>query len=172
MEADALAKRARRLTRRPLWEPEPHDAVDLSREGVERILPHRDPFLLVDHVSAFDFARGLVRTSHTIDPSDPVLAGHFPGSPVYPGVLIIEALGQTAICILGLRAQRTPEGAPLDVRVTRVHHAVFLSAVLPGDHLVMTAELLEEDTLTALVAAQAMRGAQICAACVMEVYLA
>ena len=70
----------------------------LDRAGVEAIIPHRDPFLLVDEVSELEpgvRARG----SYRVDPDAWYLRGHFPGNPIMPGVLQVEALAQLgAVC--------------------------------------------------------------------------
>lgn len=72
--------------------------LPLDRHGIQQIIPHRDPFLLVDEVSELEpgvRARGLYR----VDPAAWYLAGHFPGNPIMPGVLQVEALAQLgAIC--------------------------------------------------------------------------
>ncbi|MEW6724635.1 MAG: 3-hydroxyacyl-ACP dehydratase FabZ [Bacillota bacterium] len=71
-----------------------------DRDWIMGVLPHRPPFLLLDRVTELE--PGVAATAeYLVRPDDSVLAGHFPGHPVFPGVLIIEALAQTgAVAIL------------------------------------------------------------------------
>jgi 3-hydroxyacyl-[acyl-carrier-protein] dehydratase len=75
-------------------------ALPLGRAEIEQILPHRDPFLLVDEVVELTPGVGAVAHKH-VRPGEWYLAGHFPGRPVMPGVLVVEALAQTgAVAVL------------------------------------------------------------------------
>ena len=160
-ELTALVRRARR---RPLWEPDAtSQRLGHGRREIEKLLPHRDPFLFVDAVTDVD--GDAIRGTRRIDPADPVFAGHFPGDPLYPGVLQGETMAQFALCLIRLRGLGTA-----DVRVTKIHHAAFLAAVRPGDELTVLARLLHVDDYTATCAGQLLRGDEICALAVMEVY--
>jgi len=87
-----------------------------DRTLIESILPHRDPFLFVDKVIAFSAAETLT-AELLLAPERPFFRGHFPGRPVMPGVLIIEALAQTSGLLLGLtwrqQGRETQENGPL-----------------------------------------------------------
>jgi hypothetical protein len=76
--------------RRPLWD---HSTttwpVNMNRLEIKRLIPHRDPFLLVDTISAIDFDQRALEGKRRISPEDPVFAGHFPGWPIYPGMLLL-----------------------------------------------------------------------------------
>jgi 3-hydroxyacyl-[acyl-carrier-protein] dehydratase len=105
-------------------------AAPLDREGIRAIIPHREPFLLLDAVTELEpgvRARG----SYLVKPDDWYLAGHFPGNPIMPGVLMIEALAQAgAVGVLSHKdfLGRVPLFAGIDnVRFRRV--------VRPGDVL-------------------------------------
>ena len=81
---------------------EPSEANPLARPGVlltageiERLIPHRWPFLLVDRVVEEDRSRGYIRAEKAVSASEWYFAGHFPTLPVMPGVLQVEALAQT-----------------------------------------------------------------------------
>ena len=79
--------------------------LDFDRELLRELLPHRPPMALIDR--ALELRRGTrptLRAERTVDPGDPVLAGHFPGRPIWPGVLTIEGLAQTAQLLVGLEA--------------------------------------------------------------------
>jgi 3-hydroxyacyl-[acyl-carrier-protein] dehydratase len=77
-----------------------------GREAIEAILPHREPFLLIDEVLELRPGEGAVARKH-VRPNEWYLAGHFPGRPVMPGVLIVEALAQTgAVAVLSQEENR------------------------------------------------------------------
>jgi 3-hydroxyacyl-[acyl-carrier-protein] dehydratase len=65
---------------------------------VRRIMPHGYPFQMFDRVQEFDHERGYVAAIKNVAQNDPFIQGHFPGNPIFPGVLLIEALAQTAGC--------------------------------------------------------------------------
>jgi 3-hydroxyacyl-[acyl-carrier-protein] dehydratase len=110
--------------------------ISLGRAEIEQILPHRDPFLLIDEVVELEpGARAVARKRVRED--EWYLAGHFPGRPIMPGVLIVEAMAQTgAVAVL---ADDTNRGRLAlfagidDVRFKRI--------VEPGDELELICEL-------------------------------
>jgi 3-hydroxyacyl-[acyl-carrier-protein] dehydratase len=103
-----------------------------------RLLPHRYPFLLVDRVLELDGARA--RTLKNVSINEPFFTGHFPGNPVMPGVLIIEALAQSA-AILALNQIEDP-GSRLFM-LTGIDKVRFRRKVVPGDQLEMEVNLLK-----------------------------
>ena len=71
-------------------------SLQYGREEIKRIIPHRDPFLLVDSLLGLDLTEGeeTVFGSRYISGQDPVFTGHFPDFPIYPGTLQLEMAGQ------------------------------------------------------------------------------
>lgn len=116
-------------------------AVKLPVE-VDRImamLPHRYPFLLVDRVIAFEAHKRLTAIKN-VTINEPFFQGHFPGHPVMPGVLIIEALAQAS----GVLTQLSDGGPSVDKPVyylVKVDKARFSRIVVPGDQLELHVEL-------------------------------
>ena len=173
MDLDKLLRRARR---RPLFTPGPTTvAVSLGREQIERMLPHRDPLLLVDRISQVDLPEESMIAHRRIDPADPVLRGHFPGDPIYPGALLVEAMGQASLCLYHLlqagRTHVTEADTPRPVRLVKIHQALFQGAARPGDELRLVCKQLESDSFTVTCGAQAIRGEEICAVALMDVFL-
>ena len=112
--------------------------VPFGREQIEQILPHRDPFLLIDEVIELDPGKRVVAT-RAVRAEDPWFPGHFPGRPVMPGVLIVEAMAQTgAIAVLFDEANRGKIAFFAGIDDCR-----FKRIVEPGDTLTLTCEIAE-----------------------------
>jgi 3-hydroxymyristoyl/3-hydroxydecanoyl-(acyl carrier protein) dehydratase len=164
-----LTDLVQRCRRGPLHRGGPSaEPVHCRGAGLHRLLPHREPFLLIDEVTAVDRDARTIAGSRHVRGEDPVLAGHFPGDPVYPGVLLVEAMGQLGLCLAHFLAEAG--AAPPGVRVVRILHAVFLEPVRPGDRLTLFAALIDDDGLTTSAAGQVCKGETLCALAVQEVY--
>jgi 3-hydroxyacyl-[acyl-carrier-protein] dehydratase len=102
----------------------------LDRAQIEAILPHRDPFLLLDRVIELEPGEYAVAEKDILA-SDDVFRGHFPGHPVFPGVLQLEALAQTgAVAVLS-----KPEARGKIIVFARADDVKFRRTVVPGDIL-------------------------------------
>ncbi|PWU11189.1 MAG: 3-hydroxyacyl-[acyl-carrier-protein] dehydratase FabZ [Terriglobia bacterium] len=169
MLLEGLEKLIRAGVRRPLWgDVDPGCLVDLDRDAIGAMIPHRDPFLLIDGISAIDVGNGRIRGRRVLSPDDPLFGGHFPGRPIYPGVLQVETIGQLGLCLLESKAPARAE----DARAVRIHHAVFLREVRPGASLDVVAILLRSDEYGAVCAGQILEGDAICAFGILEVFFA
>ncbi len=163
----------KRLRRTPLL-PVGHGEPVVGPSDVARMLSHRPPMLLLDAVLAVDPKGGRLRARRTLDALDPIFAGHFPECPVYPGVLLIEAMAQAALAALPfIRSGNAslPEGyLPPAARFTRVRDAAFLAPVTAGDVIEVHAEAID-DGLVVRALGQVYRGDVLCAYAVSEAYL-
>lgn len=107
-------------------------------EAIQRILPHRYPFLLVDRIIEFEMDRRAVGIKN-VSLNEPFFKGHFPGKPVMPGVLILEALAQAGGVLL-LNGNDNP-GDKL-VYFMSMNNVKFRKTVGPGDQLVLDVEMV------------------------------
>jgi 3-hydroxyacyl-[acyl-carrier-protein] dehydratase len=110
--------------------------ASLTRNEIEAILPHRDPFLFLDEV--VDLAPGeRVVARKRVRPDEWYFSGHFPGRPIMPGVLIVEAMAQAgAVAVLSEKANRGKLALFAGIDGVR-----FKRVVEPGDELELSCEL-------------------------------
>jgi len=113
----------------------------LDYREIIRRLPHRYPFLLVDRVDELVDGERIVAVKN-VTANEPFFAGHFPGHPIMPGVLICEALVQAG----GLLASCSKDGLPADhaVVLAGLEHVRFRRPVVPGDSLRLEVELIHK----------------------------
>jgi len=102
---------------------------------IKKIIPHRYPFLLVDKIIAMETKKITGIKNVTIN--EPFFQGHFPGRPIMPGVLIIEALAQTA----GVLALEMEENRGKLAFFASIKEAKFRKPVVPGDTLILEVEI-------------------------------
>ncbi len=110
----------------------------LTTQQILEILPHRQPFLLIDTVEELVPGERVVAKKN-VSYNEPYFAGHFPGEPVMPGVLIIEALAQTgAVAILS-----QPEWKGKTAYFAGINKAKFKKKVVPGDTLRLETKIIK-----------------------------
>src|SRR6185295_367306 len=118
----------------------------LDVREIEKILPHRFPFLLVDKVVELDGYRRAVGIKN-VSYNEPFFQGHFPGQPIMPGVLQIEAMAQLAGVLLMRKAENSQKLAVL----LSIDQCKLRKTVVPGDQLRIEAEALKIKSRTAHV---------------------
>lgn len=104
---------------------------------IQKILPHRYPMLLVDKVLELEEGKR-IKAAKNVTVNEPFFQGHFPGNPIMPGVLICEALAQAgAVMLLSMPENKGKLGV-----FTGINNFKFRRQVVPGDTLVLEAELI------------------------------
>ena len=120
------------------------------------ILPHRYPLLLVDRVLELEPGRRIVAIKN-ITVNEEVFLGHFPGNPVYPGVLMVEGMAQAGGILLLVDKSEEERRTKLTY-FTAIDRARFRRPVLPGDQLRYEVEVVRQRSWTAKLDAKAMVG--------------
>ncbi|WP_420849384.1 3-hydroxyacyl-ACP dehydratase FabZ [Pseudidiomarina taiwanensis] len=100
---------------------------------IMRLLPHRYPFLLVDKVVSCD-GQSMIHAVKNVTVNEPIFTGHFPENPIFPGVLLLEAMAQAA-GLLGFKITESSPGKNDLYLFAGVDNARFKRQVLPGDTL-------------------------------------
>jgi len=130
----------------------------LDINEIQRILPHRYPFLLVDRIVEIEAERIVGIKNVTLN--EPFFAGHFPGFPVMPGVLIVEAMAQAAgVLVLKSIADRDSKL----VLLVAIENARFRRPVVPGDTLRLEMTVVKRRTSVAKMAGRATVDGQLVA---------
>jgi len=117
-------------------------SMSMEIEEVMQFLPHRHPFLLVDRVVEMEPGKTITAIKN-VTINEPFFPGHFPGAPVMPGVLILEAMAQAAALLSFKTKGYTPEQIGI-VYFAGIDGARFKKPVKPGDRLVLKVEILRE----------------------------
>lgn len=113
--------------------------LPVDAERIAALLPHRFPFLLVDRVVELVPNTSIVALKN-VTINEPFFQGHFPGHPVMPGVLIVEALAQASGLLIGLSGTHTAKDDRI-FYLAKVDNARFLKPVVPGDQLRLEVQL-------------------------------
>ncbi|KAB2900034.1 MAG: 3-hydroxyacyl-ACP dehydratase FabZ [Dokdonella sp.] len=117
--------------------PMPRVELPIHVEQIAALLPHRYPFLLVDRVTALE-PNQRISALKNVTFNEPFFQGHFPGHPVMPGVLIIEAMAQASGLLITLSGHESK--GPVVFYLVKVDKARFNQPVVPGDQLRLEVE--------------------------------
>lgn len=124
-----------------------------SAKDLEAILPHRYPFLLVDRILEINLEENEILGVKNVTANEPFFQGHFPGVPIMPGVLILEALAQTGGVLVHQKGYNQKIAVLLNVT-----NAKFRKPVIPGDVLLLYAKGVHVSGNGGKVKARAMIG--------------
>jgi 3-hydroxyacyl-[acyl-carrier-protein] dehydratase len=143
------------------------EPVRLNREEIKKIIPHRDPMLLIDEVTALIPGEEIEAVFH-VSPERDIFRGHFPGEPVLPGVYTVEIMAQAADILL-LSTERYAGTIPLFVGIDKVR---FTAKIEPGDTVRVVGRLAAEHPEKAIAICSAEVYNRDVLACKGEVTLA
>ena len=115
------------------------DKLKFNIEEIKKIIPHREPFLLIDEIIDGDPGKNVTAIKNVTN-DDYFLKGHFPGNPIMPGVLILECMAQ-ASCFLQFNTVENPDKKMMLLSI--INHVKFMQKVIPGDSLVVYVELVK-----------------------------
>jgi len=138
--------------------------MELRIAEIMRILPHRYPFLLVDRVIEVDPDKRLVALKN-VSINEPFFNGHFPGAPVMPGVLTIEAMAQAG-AILGLLEKKADLTKSL-VYFMGIDEAKFRRPIVPGDQMRIVVEVLRRKSIVWKMKGEVYVGSELAAEAIL-----
>jgi len=121
------------------YQKRPTEGVVFDINAILELMPHRYPFLMIDRITEFDSEQRRIVGYKNITFNEPCFMGHFPGRPIFPGVLIAEAMAQTGCVLL------TAEGVDAKKKLvffTGMNNLKFRKPVIPGDTLVMEVSIM------------------------------
>jgi len=113
----------------------------LDIQEIKQLLPHRYPFLLVDRVSSYE-PRDSLTAIKNVSYNEPCFQGHFPEKPIFPGVLVIEAMAQAAALLGCVSMNEKPDDGSIYYLVG-VDKARFKNIVEPGDQIIFNVKFIK-----------------------------
>ena len=116
--------------------------MKIKKEDIKKYLPHREPFLFIDEVVQIKENKE-IHAIKLIHEDEHFLRGHFPGNPIFPGVIIIEALGQASGILGFVSMNKTPEEGSIYV-LAGVDKVRFRKRVRPGDTIDLISKVVGE----------------------------
>lgn len=123
----------------------------LTINEIKKIIPHRYPFLLVDKVVELDVEKGTIVAQKNVTMNEEFFLGHFPESPIMPGVLILEALAQTGGILVHEKTKTLKIALLLNISAAK-----FRKPVVPGDNLMLHVKALHMSNNGGKILAKAM----------------
>lgn len=114
---------------------ESEEPITMDVKEIMKVIPHRYPFLLVDKIVSLDAKAGVIVGQKNVSINEAFFQGHFPGAPLMPGVLILEALAQVGAVLVFVKGQEDKIGVLLNIK-----EAKFRNPVKPGDILILKCE--------------------------------
>lgn len=140
---------------------------DLGIKEIQKIIPHRYPFLLVDRITDVQPGKS-IRGYKNITAHEEVFQGHFPDDPIFPGVLIVEAMGQIGACLV---LQSFPEERRM-AYFAGFDKVRFKRLVVPGDRLDMKVNITRDRGTFVIMEGEASVDGEIAASATMMASLA
>lgn len=142
--------------------------VTFDRHGIEKLLPQRGTFLLVDAITHVDRLHGLIAGRYSMDRAGPIIDGHFPGQPLWPGVLQVEAIGQAGLCLIRLAADRADDALHDSFALTQIIGAHFIRPITPDHGDVEIVARVIPDGLFTIVIGQCLQRGAVCSVAVVR----
>jgi 3-hydroxyacyl-[acyl-carrier-protein] dehydratase len=128
----------------------------MTRDDIQQLIPHRDPFLWLDEV--VELTESKIRARKTLSPDLPVFSGHYPNFPVFPGVLQLEAAMQAGAVLIAKTSTIEPGKVPV---ATRINDVRFRRMVRPGETLDIEVTLTEKLSNAFFLTATVSVGGQV-----------
>jgi beta-hydroxyacyl-ACP dehydratase FabZ len=110
--------------------------LPINYEGITKLIPHRYPFLLVDRIIELEPLKRAVGIKN-VTCNEPFFQGHFPGNPIMPGVLILEAMAQVGGVLARVSIEGSLDKDEVSVYFMAINNVKFRKPVFPGDQLIM-----------------------------------
>jgi 3-hydroxyacyl-[acyl-carrier-protein] dehydratase len=107
--------------------------------NVKHLIPHREPFLFVDRIISIEDNK--ITTRRIMKDEDFFYEGHYPGMPITPGVILLEAMYQTGAIFISKQSEKIQKGVPV---VTRTNNVKYKKIVKPGDTILIKVEFTEQ----------------------------
>lgn len=127
------------------------EQIRMNKEAIKEVIPHREPMLMIDEILEMKPGE-FIKSAAYMDPERNYFKGHFPGAPVMPGVLTVEAMAQTADVLL-LSSEKYAGTIPYFIGIDQVK---FKRKIEPGDRIIIEAKVAKVNEAKAVVTCEAV----------------